>query len=105
MARKKKTPKAVTYQIEFHTPDFMPASIATNFVVQRIEDNFKVSLYELKPDIILNEEDIKKLEKRGTVRADCVGSFIIFPHNLKTFIDVLSKQLSMYEKSKEETGT
>lgn len=105
MARKKETPKAVTYQVEFHTPDFMPSSIATNIVVQRFEDNFKVSLYEVKPDIILNEEDREKLEKRGTLRADCVGSFIISPHNLKTFIDVMNQQLSKYEKSKEDTST
>jgi len=105
MVKKQEPTKAKTYQIEFHTPDFMRSSIATNFVIQSYDDNFKVSLYELKPDIALTDEDRNKIEKRGTLRTDCVGSFIINPRNLKAFIDIMNEHLSKYEKSKEESKT
>lgn len=86
-----------TYKIIFHTPDYLPSNIATNIVVQPFEDNFKVSFYELKPDVILTDEDRQRMEERGTLRADCVGSFIISSSNFKTFIDVMQDQYSKYE--------
>lgn len=105
MAKRKAPTKTSTFKVEFHNPPFVPSSIATNLVVQRFEDSFKVSFYELKPDIILSEEDKNKMEKRGTLRADCVGSFIISPNSLETFVGIMNDQLSKYKQSKEESKT
>lgn len=95
--------KPKLYKIDFHTPEFMPSNIATNIIVQHFQENFKVSFYEIKPDIILSEEDKSKMEKRGTLRADCVGSFIISHGDFRKFIDVMQEQLNKYEKRTEET--
>jgi hemerythrin-like domain-containing protein len=43
------------------------------------------------------------MEKRGTLRADCVGSFIISHGDFRKFIDVMQEQLNKYEKRTEET--
>lgn len=100
MPRKKESKESAapkTYKVIFHTPDFFPSRMATNIVVQPVEDNFKVLFYELIPDIILSDDDRLRMEKRGTLRADCVGSFIISPKNLKRFIDIMQEQHSKYE--------
>lgn len=100
MPKKKEQTKEVTYVVDFHTPEFMPSKVATNIVIQMFNEVFKMSLFELKPDIILSEEDRKRMESRGTVRADCIGSFIINPANLRTFVKLINEQLAKYDKHK-----
>jgi len=65
--------------------------------------NFKISLFELKPDIILTEADRKAVEKRGSIRADCIGSYITTPESLEKFRDIMSDQLKKHKESKEKT--
>lgn len=103
MPKKKEQSKEVTYTVDFHTPEFTPSKIATNIVIQMFNEVFKMSLFELKPDIILSEEDQKRMESRGTVRADCVGSFIISPVNLRTFVKLINDQLEKYDKREKLT--
>jgi len=100
---KKKEPIAKDYKIEFNTPAFLESRFATNFVIQRMGDNFKISLFEFKPDIILSEKDIEAVEKRGSLRADCIGSYITTPETLEKFRVIINRQLEKYKESKEKT--
>jgi len=97
--RKKKSDELT---IEYIIPDYIISRFATNITVQKIENEFKVSFFELKQDMILNEEDRKKMIERGTVRADCIASIIITADRMPKFIDAMSKQLEKFEPSKKE---
>lgn len=110
MAKTKDTPLA-GLKIEWHIPDYIISRFATNFVVQTIESEFKVSFFEVKPDLILTEEQRKLVEDRGTIIAECIGSVIITPERLKRLIAILGEHLAKYEnaqktisKSRKKTG-
>lgn len=100
---KKKEPIAKDYKVEFNIPVFLESRFATNMVVQRMGEYFKVSLFEIKPDIILSDKDREAFEKKGSVRADCLASYIISPESMQKFIDAMSGQLGKYKESKEKT--
>lgn len=99
MARKKPIPKEISYKIDFHTPEFFESRVATNITIQNYNENYKLSFYELKPDMVFSDEDRKRMEKRGTLRADCVGSFIITPTDIKKFADLMYEQIEKREKA------
>jgi len=99
----KKEPIAKDYKIEFNTPVFLESRFATNFVVQRMGEYFKVSLFEIKPEIILSDKDREAFEKKGSIRADCLSSYIISPESIEKFINIMSDQLKKYKESKEKT--
>ena len=97
--------KPIALLIDYKIPDDVITRFATNITVQIIENEFKVSFFELKPDIILREEDRKELWQRGTVRADCIGSIIVTGDRMRKFIDALSQQLAKYESGKKSIAT
>ena len=99
---KKKEQKGHILSIEWNIPDNIITRFATNMTIQTIENEFKISFFEVKPPIVLSEVDQKKMKKIGTVKADCVGSFIVTPDRLPKFIAVLNEQLSKYNKIREE---
>ena len=99
---KRKIPEVVDLKIEWNIPDNITTGFATNIVVQKIDHEFRVSFFELKPDIVLREEDIKKMVRRGTVRADCIASLIITPDRMHKFIEAMTTQLTKYESSKKD---
>lgn len=82
------------FKIEFNTPYNMDSKYATNFTIELILDYFKISFYEIKPDLILSPQDRKKFEQRGTVRADCLGSFILTRDNVEKLNEMIADQLS-----------
>jgi len=92
----------LSLSIEWNIPDNIIARFATNIVVQRMENEFKISFFETKPPIILSDEDREKLKKAGTIRADCIGSIIVTPDRLRKFIQTMDKQLSEYNIKQEK---
>ncbi|MEX0999300.1 MAG: DUF3467 domain-containing protein [Thermodesulfobacteriota bacterium] len=99
---KPKQKKSDELKIEYIIPDYVISRFATNITVQKIENEFKVSFFELKQDILLDEEDKKKMIERGTVRADCIASIIITADRMPKFINAMSQQLNKYESNKKE---
>src|SRR3990172_6828217 len=95
---KKKEQKGHILSIEWNIPDNIITRFATNMTIQTIENEFKISFFEVKPPIVLSEVDQKKMKKIGTVKADCVGRFIVTPDRLPKFIADLNEQLSKYNK-------
>jgi hypothetical protein len=65
---------------------------ASNMVVQILENEFKVSFFEISPDIVSGIE--QKLPNE--VPANCVASVIITADRLPKFIEVLQTQYNQY---------
>jgi len=94
MAKKKTdiSKKEMVIPIEWHMPDGIITPFATNMIVQTIENEFKISFFEIKPSVRLLDSD----PFPDKVRADCVASVIVTPERLPKFIKALQTQLDKY---------
>jgi len=88
--------KEVTVPIEWYIPEGLITPFATNMIIQTIEHEFKISFFEIKPSIRL--DDFLPLPDK--VRADCVGSVIVSADRLPKFIEALQTQLNKYNLKK-----
>jgi hypothetical protein len=66
-------------------------------VVQQTEDYFKLSFFELKPDIHLAPTEKPAKE----VVADCVASVVVTPAKLLAIVNVLQQQIEAYKEKLE----
>jgi hypothetical protein len=98
MAKKKTktSKKEEIVPIKWHIPDNIITRFASNMVVQFIGNDFKISFFELKPEIHLAPPTVPITE----VQADCVASVIVTPDRLQGFIDALQNQLNRLPESK-----
>ena len=100
MAKKKETTQKEAVQkkdnllIKWNTPETLNTRFASHMVVQTVEDYFKLSFFELKPEI-----HIVPMSNRPTeINAECVASVVVPPHKIIAIIEVLQKQLALYQK-------
>ena len=99
MDKRKKAPIKETAQeepklsIKWNIPETIITRFASNMVVQNIEGYFKLSFFELKPEIHLTTPKTPPTE----IVADCVGIVIVPPDKLPAIIEVLAKQLQQYQ--------
>jgi len=99
MAKRKKAPTKETSQeetklpIKWNIPETLITRFASNMVVQTIEGYFKLSFFEIKPEIHIVEPTTSPAE----MIAECVGSIIVPPHKLPAIIEVLTRQLQQYQ--------
>lgn len=83
--------------IEWYMPEGVMTPFASNMLIQTMENEFKVSFFELKPAVrISNSEPLPT-----KVRADCVASVIITADRLPKFITALQAQLNNYTAKKQ----
>lgn len=94
----KKEEQKKSARIEWHIPDGLMSPFASNMLVQLIENEFKLSFFELKPPIMLDESVPLPVK----VRADCVASVIVTADRMPKFIAVLQMQLDKYNQSKKQ---
>ena len=87
-----KIEQEVRVPIKWHTPDNMITRYATNMLVQIIENEFKISFFEIMPEIRLDPTSPSPNE----VRADCVAKIIVSPEKLPSFIKALQEQYNKY---------
>ena len=80
--------------IKWHISDNIISRFATNMTVQIIQTEFKVSFFEIQPELRLEAKPILPKE----VRAECVASIIVTPDRLAQFIEVLQRQLNVYNE-------
>jgi len=96
MATKKVTKdeklQKIPVPLKWHISDGIITRFATNMTVQIIENEFKVSFFEIKPEIIVDPSTPLPKE----VLAECVASVIVTPDRLPKFIEALQKQLEIY---------
>jgi hypothetical protein len=77
--------------IKWNTPDNIISRYASNFVVQILENECKISFFEINPDFRLGLENKVPTE----IQADCVANIIISINKLPVFIDLLQRQYNM----------
>lgn len=92
--------------IRWNIPDSIVTRFASNMVVQTIEDYFKISFFEIKPEIHL----VTTSEPPTEIKADCVASIIVTPDKFALIVEVLKNQLDKYQSKqaeaiKKETST
>lgn len=88
------TVQAAPIPIEWHIPEGVMTPFATNMLVQTIENEFKISFFELKPAIRLSTSD----PMPTSIGADCVASVIVTEDRLSKFVEVLQSQLEIRKK-------
>jgi len=95
MAKKKaKTGvEEIELPIKWHVPDSITTRFANNMTIQVLEYEFKVSFFEIKPEIRTDPKAPLPTE----VRADCVASVIINAAKMPGFVKALQMQLELYE--------
>ncbi len=101
MGKKKTKPKpskkkVAQVPVKWNIPDTIITRFATNIVVQIIENEFKITFFEIKPEIYLDPSQ----KPSGEVQADCVASVIVTADRLPRFIEVLLKQVDLYTSRK-----
>ena len=108
MAKKNKTniEKEKHYEMElkklpikWNVPDSIVTRFASNMVVQTIEDYFKLSFFEIKPEIHL----VAPSKPPTEIKADCVASIIVTPDKFALIVEVLKNQLERYQAGQTET--
>lgn len=82
--------------IKFNIPPTIITRFASNMVIQTLQNEFKISFFEIKPEIRLDPSD----EIPDEVLADCVASVIVAANKLQDFIDILQKQLDNHNEKK-----
>ena len=94
MTKKKNKVKdeEVKVEIDFNIPDSIVTRFATNMTIQTIENEFKISFFELKMPLDFSVP--KKPPK--TIRADCVASVIVTVDRLPKFINAMQAQLGNF---------
>ena len=102
MKEKKVIPKKVGQKkevpIDWHIPDGLISRFASNMLVQTIENEFKLSFFEIKPPLVFDDSAPLPVK----VRADCVASVIVTADRMPTFIAALQMQLNKYHQSKKQ---
>jgi len=100
MREKKVIPKKAGQEIpiEWYIPDGLISPFASNMLVQTIENEFKLSFFEIKPPLRL--DDSAPLPEKA--RADCVASVIVTADRMPKFIAALQLQLNKYHQSKKQ---
>ncbi len=85
-----------SFQLEFHTPENFATLHATNITVQGLSDGVIVSFFEALPPLVVGtqKEVEEALENIDTIRANCVGRFIISNTQFPKFVEVLNEALT-----------
>jgi hypothetical protein len=87
-------PKRMQLPLVWHVPDDIVSRFATNAVIQSIEDAFKISFFEAKPEMRLQPG----IKPPVSVKADCVASIIVTPQKLQSIIQALQRHLDSFNE-------
>lgn len=87
----------VRLPLEWYVPSDLVARYATNMVIQRAENEFIISFFEVKPPLILGtpESIAEQVEKMKSIRAVCVAQIIVAADKMPSFVDALQRNLEM----------
>jgi hypothetical protein len=102
MDEKKEEQEQKAIVIEYNISENVMTRYATHMVVQTIENEFKISFFEVKIPIILTDQDREKFNETRTMKADCIASVIITSDRLPRFLQALNEHLSKYMSEKEK---
>ncbi len=91
----KKQDISMVLPIEWSVPDCIVARYATNMVVQRLENEFLISFFEVRPPIILGEppEVAEKLKQKKSITANCVAQIIVAAEKMPSLVNALENSI------------
>ncbi len=98
MSKKKVEKKSVEVSIKYNTSDTIITRFVTNITIQVLNDVFKISFYEAKPELWFDSG--KKPSNK--YEADCVGAVVMSADKVRDFIDILQSQLNKYDSQLEK---
>lgn len=103
MAKKTKTIDIPTGQlsIKWNVPESVITRFASHMVIQQIEDYFKLSFFEVKPEIQIIPSDASIKE----ASADCVASIIVTPSKFLAITNIFNQQAELLKKKIEAIST
>jgi hypothetical protein len=99
----KKNAKAIQIEakevpIKWNIPDDIITRFTNNIIIQKVENVFKISFFEVKPDIHLgSSKDTTTTE----VQAYCVASVVMTPNKLADLKRILERQLELFQTKDE----
>lgn len=84
--------------IDWHFPEGLIKRYANNMLVQRLENEFVISFFEIVPPPIFGspEERRKQADKVKSVRANCVASVVVSPMKMQAFIDAMQENFDNF---------
>ncbi len=91
-------PKEFELPIEWNFGDLLNR-YATNMLIQRGENEFYISFFEITPPLLFSPADHGKIK---SVKANCVARIVIAKDKLQSFIDAL--QQSVVDTNNAETS-
>lgn len=96
MGKKKTKPSKkdefVKVPIRYHIPDTIITKYVTNSTVQILEEEFKISFFEMKPELCFD----KNAKPPSDIQVDCVAAVIMTAERVSRLIDALKRQLDLY---------
>ena len=95
-SKKEAAPKEVP--IKWHIPDNINTQFVTNATVQILEEEFKISFFEMKPQLRFD----LNVPPPSEVQADCVVSVVMTPNRVGRLIEALQGQLDKYNARQDE---
>lgn len=98
IVRDKQEPQESILPIKWYVPDSMHSIYASNILVQILENEFKLSFFETKPPIRINESYPVATE----IRADCVASVILHPKKVISLIEALQRQVNVFVEREQD---
>jgi hypothetical protein len=88
--------QVIEIPIKWHIPDTIITRYANNMVIQIIENEFKISFFEMKLPIRIGDN----LPPPTEAEAECVASVIVSPAKLPQFIEVMQKHFNKFKTRK-----
>lgn len=90
-------PITLRLPIEWFIPPDIKSVYATNLLIQRGDHEFFISLFELRPPIVIGtpEQQREQAAQLHTARAECVARIIVGRDRLPEFVQVLQDFINM----------
>ena len=82
-------------QIRWNVPPYIKTQFASHMVVQKLENEYKLLFFEMKPPIRISSEESVPQE----IPADCIASIIISDKKFPSFIKAMQLQIDKQEES------
>ena len=94
----------INIPVDWHISDDLKIQYASNVFVQAGEYDINISFFQTQLPLLTGtpEENQKKLEQLGSVRAECVGRMVVNPALVPKIISALQTTLDNYLALKEQ---
>ena len=99
-----KEPEGIALHVDWHIPEGAQSRYANNVLVQADQYEIIISFFEAQLPILLGqpEENRRKLEELGSIRAELVSRIVVSPEILPVVIKALETGLENYRQAKEQ---